>query len=123
MNIAVMGCKNIKDETCIGCQRCLRAFDRREGEFERYKDVPDARLVALFHCGGCPATSPVLRMVQLRDWMAPMGESVDVLHLGTCIRNHCEYKDALVDAVRRKAGIPVVEGSHPYVPIDVFAGS
>jgi predicted metal-binding protein len=120
MNIAVMGCKQIKDESCIGCQRCLTAFARKEGEFSRYADDPDAKLVALFHCGGCPATSPVLRMVQLRDWMAPMGEKVDVLHLGTCIKNHCAYKDSLAEIVQKKAGIPVVEGSHPYVPENVY---
>jgi predicted metal-binding protein len=122
MNIAVMGCEKIKDETCIGCQRCLTAFHRKEGEFARYKDDPDARLVALFHCGGCPATSPVLRMVQLRDWMATMGERVDVLHLGTCVKNHCAYKETLLQVVNRKAGIPVVEGTHPYVPENVFGG-
>ena len=120
MNIAVMGCEKIKDETCIGCQRCLPAFDRREGEFELYKDRDDVKLIALFHCGGCPATSPVLRMVQLRDWMAPMGEKIDVLHLGTCVKNHCAYKDRLLEAVNNKAGIPVVEGTHPYVPMNVF---
>jgi len=121
MRIAIMGCKQIKDETCIGCQRCLTAFHRREGEFARYAGVDDARIVAIFHCGGCPATSPVLRMVQLRDWMAPMGEKVDVLHLGTCVMNHCEYRDSLVEAVRKKAGIEVVEGTHPYAPMNVFA--
>lgn len=33
MNIAILTCKNIKDETCIGCHRCLMAFDKKEGEF------------------------------------------------------------------------------------------
>ena len=37
MNIAVLSCKNIKDETCLGCHRCLIGFDRKEGEFERHK--------------------------------------------------------------------------------------
>ncbi len=37
MNIAVLSCENIKDETCPGCQRCLMGFDKKEGEFERYK--------------------------------------------------------------------------------------
>jgi len=120
MNVAVMGCKNIKDEACIGCQRCLTAFHRKEGAYERYEDQPDAKLTALFHCGGCPATSPVLRMVQLRDWMAGMGEKVDVLHIGTCIMNHCAYKDELLAAVKKKAGIEVIEGGHPYVPMNVF---
>jgi len=121
MRIAIMGCKQIKDETCIGCQRCLTAFHRKEGEFARYAGNPDARIVAIFHCGGCPATSPVLRMVQLRDWMKPMGEGVDVLHLGTCVKNHCEYRETLIEAVRKKAGIEVIEGSHPYAPSNVFA--
>ena len=53
MNIAVLSCKNIKDETCIGCHRCLMGFDKKEGEFERYKDT-DAKLRGLIHCGGCP---------------------------------------------------------------------
>lgn len=121
MRIAIMGCKQIKDETCIGCQRCLTAFHRKDGELARYKDMPEARIVAIFHCGGCPATSPVLRMVQLRDWMAPLGEKVDVLHLGTCIKNHCAYKDTLEAAVRKKAGVEVIDGTHPYLPADVFA--
>ena len=43
MNIAVLSCKNIKDETCIACHRCLMGFDKKEGEFERYKDT-DAKL-------------------------------------------------------------------------------
>lgn len=120
MNIAIMGCQNIKDITCIGCQRCLTAFHRKEGEFERYKDNSDSRIVAIFDCGGCPATSPVLRMKQLKDWITPMGEKIDVLHLGTCVKNHCFYKEQLVEMVRKKAGIPVIEGSHPYVPENVF---
>ena len=33
---------------CTGCQRCLTAMHRRDGELERYKDDPDARVVAIF---------------------------------------------------------------------------
>ncbi len=43
MNIAIMSCEQIKDESCIGCQRCLTAMHRRDGELERYKDVPHPR--------------------------------------------------------------------------------
>ena len=81
MNVAVLSCKNIKDETCIACHRCLMGFDKKEGEFERYKDT-DAKLRGLLHCGGCPGTSPVLRLVGLKTWMAPMGESIDAVHIG-----------------------------------------
>lgn len=122
MNIAIMGCKNIKDETCIGCQRCLTGFDRKEGEFERYKDDADSRIKAILHCGGCPGTSPVIRLVNLKLWMAPMNESIDVVHIGTCLLDNCPYKDIIIKKVKAKAGVDVIEGSHPYRPDKVFSG-
>jgi predicted metal-binding protein len=121
MNIAIMSCERIKDEACIGCQRCLTAMHRREGELERYKDDAGARIVAIFHCGGCPGNAPVVRMKQLHSWMAPMGETVDVVHMGTCVKNHCPHREELVEAVRTKAGVEVVEGTHPYLPANIFA--
>lgn len=119
MNIAVLSCKNIKDETCIGCHRCLMGFDKKEGEFERYKGT-DAKLRALIHCGGCPGTSPVLRLVGLKTWMAPMKESIDAVHVGTCLLDNCPYKDEIMKKVKAKAGVDVIEGSHPYRPEKVF---
>ena len=93
---------------------------RKEGQFEQYKDK-DSRIVAIFDCGGCPPTSPGLRMKQLKDWITPMNESVDVVHLATCVKNHCAYKDEIIEIVKGKAGVPVVVGTHPYVPKDIFA--
>ncbi len=119
MNVAVLACKNIKDETCIGCQRCLTAMERKEGEFERYKGT-DAKIIGLVHCGGCPGTSPVLRLVQLKGWMAPMNETVDAVHIGTCLLDNCPYKDTIIQKVKAKAGVEVIEGSHYYRPVQVF---
>jgi predicted metal-binding protein len=121
MNVAVLSCKNIKDDVCIGCHRCLLAFDKKEGEFERYKGT-DAKLRALIHCGGCPGTSPVVRMVNLKTWMAPMGETIDAVHIGTCLLDNCPYKDTIIQKVKAKAGVEVIEGSHPYRPVQVFGG-
>ena len=119
MNIAVLSCKNIKDETCIGCHRCLMGFDKKEGEFERYNDT-DAKMRGLIHCGGCPGTSPVLRLVGLKTWMTPMGESIDAVHIGTCLLDNCPHKDTIIDKVKAKAGVEVIEGTHPYRPEQVF---
>lgn len=121
MNIAVIGCKTIKDETCLGCQRCLMAFDRKEGEFERYKGT-DASLRALLHCGGCPGPSAVLRLVGLKGWMSTVGDTIDVIHIGTCLLDNCPHKDTIIEKVKAKAGIEVIEGSHPYRPVKVFGG-
>jgi predicted metal-binding protein len=120
MNIAVLGCKNIKDESCIGCHRCLLAFDKKEGQFERYKDDGNARLRGLVHCGGCPGTSPVLRLVNLKTWMAPMKETIDAVHIGTCLLDNCPFKDTIIAKVKAKAGVEVIEGTHPYKPVRIF---
>ena len=120
MNIAILACKNIKDESCFGCHRCLTAFDKREGEFERYKENPDARLKAILHCGGCPGMAPVNRLANLKVWMAPMGETIDAIHIGTCLIKNCPYKDSILANVKEKAGVEVIEGSHYYAPPKIF---
>ena len=65
MNIAVLSCKNIKDDVCLGCHRCLLGFDKNEGEFEREKDT-------------------------------------------------------IVEKLKAKAGVEVIEGTHPYRPVQVL---
>jgi predicted metal-binding protein len=119
VNIAVLSCKNIKDETCLGCQRCLMGFDKKEGEFERYKGT-DAKLRALLHCGGCPGTSPVVRLVNLKAWMGLTDETIDAIHIGTCLLDNCPYKDTIIEKVKAKAGVEVIEGTHPYRPVQIF---
>jgi predicted metal-binding protein len=94
-------------------------FDKKEGEFERYQNK-DAKLRALLHCGGCPGTSPVLRLIGLKTWMAPMKESIDAVHLGNCLLDNCPYKDEIIQKVKAKAGVDVIEGSHPYRAKQVF---
>ena len=120
MNIAVLGCKNIKDQTCIACHRCLMGFDKKEGEFERYKGNGEVKLRGLLDCGGCPGTSPVLRLVGLKTWMGPFGETIDKIHIGTCLLDNCPYKDTIIEKVKAKAGVEVIEGTHPYKPVQVF---
>lgn len=120
MNIAILSCKNIKDESCFGCHRCLMAFDKKEGEFERYKNNPDAKLRAILHCGGCPGMAPVNRLANLKAWMALKEETIDIIHVGTCLIKHCPHKDHFLEKVKEKAGVEVIEGSHNYIPDTIF---
>jgi predicted metal-binding protein len=36
--ILIVGCKKAMDDVCIGCSRCLVGFNRKEGEFSRYRN-------------------------------------------------------------------------------------
>ena len=120
MNIAILSCKNIKDESCFGCHRCLTAVDKKEGEFERYKDNGDMKLKAILHCGGCPGVGAINRLANLKTWIAPMGDTIDAIHIGTCLMKYCPHKDVILERVKEKAGVDVIEGSHYYAPPKIF---
>jgi predicted metal-binding protein len=55
------------DDICIGCSRYIVAFNRRDGEFNRYKNV-DAQIIGLLSCGDCPGAGIVPRMALFNLW-------------------------------------------------------
>ncbi|MBG0775425.1 MAG: CGGC domain-containing protein [Desulfovibrionaceae bacterium] len=118
--ILVMGCQRTMNSICVACSRCLVAFNRREGAFARYKDK-EAEIIGFLGCGDCPGQGVVVRMAQLAQWNAKLGEKPTVIHLGPCLTGHCPYADELVTKIKAKAGCEVVEGAHPYLPENVFA--
>jgi len=118
--VLIVGCKNTMDDVCIGCSRCMVGFNRKEGEFERYREE-GAELMGLLGCGGCPGASIVMRLAQMKLWNAPMSENPTKIHVAPCLAMHCPYKDVIIQKIKAKAGVEVVEGTHPYLPSDIFA--
>lgn len=104
---------------CPGDAKCLVAFMRKEGEFERYRSVP-AAIVGIIDCGGCDGTRAVPSLGLLKMHLASLKEDADVVHVGTCITKFCPRKDDIVKAVRERAGVEVVEGTHKYVVERIF---
>jgi predicted metal-binding protein len=119
--ILIVGCKRTMDSVCIACSRCMIAFNRREGEFARYKGT-DAQLIGILGCGDCPGAAIVPRLAQIKLWNAPMGERPTMVHVAACLVDHCPHRETLLAKIKAKAGIPVVEGTHPYKPENIFAG-
>lgn len=118
--ILIVGCKKAMDDVCIGCSRCLVGFNRREGAFEIHQDS-EAQVMGLINCGDCPGAAIVTRLAQVKLWNAPLGERPTVIHLGPCLTDHCPHAETLIRKIKAKAGIPVIEGTHPYLPADIFA--
>lgn len=118
--VLIVGCKRAMDDVCIGCSRCMVGFNRRDGEFAAYKDK-DAELIGILSCGDCPGAAIVTRLAQVKLWNAPLGESVTKVHLGPCLVDHCPYRETIIKKIKAKAGVPVIEGTHPYIPQDIFA--
>ncbi len=118
--ILILGCKQSMNDVCIACSRCMVGFNKRVGDFERYKDA-DAELVGIINCGDCPGASVVTRLAQLNLWNAKNGEIPTKLHVAPCLLDHCPYKDEIMNKLRNKVGIEIVEGTHPYMPENIFA--
>ncbi len=116
--ILIIGCKNAMDDVCIGCSRCMVGFNRREGAFKDYG--ADAQLIGILGCGGCPGATLVTRLMQFKLWNTPFAEQPTVIHLGPCLTDHCPSKKLIQKKLEAKAGIPVVSGTHPYIPERVF---
>jgi predicted metal-binding protein len=118
--LLIVGCKKAMDDVCIGCSRCLVGLNRREGEFARYKDQ-EVQLVGLLNCGDCPGATVITRLAQVNLWNKPMNEKITKVHLGSCINDSCPYKQKLLESIKGRAGVEVIDGTHPYGPQNIFA--
>ena len=49
-----------------------------------------------------------------------MDETVTKIHIGPCILDHCPHQESIVNKIRAKAGVEVIEGTHPYKPDNIF---
>ncbi|WP_353683434.1 CGGC domain-containing protein [Thermodesulfovibrio sp. 3907-1M] len=120
--LAILKCAMIGEKNlCPGDAKCLVAFMRKEGEFERYKNE-DAAIVGIMDCGGCEGnkTRAICSLLLLKLQLTALGENVDVLHIGTCIMKFCPRKEDIISAIKEKAGVEVIEGTHKYAPPTIF---
>jgi len=120
--IALVSCNMIRSSNlCPGDSKCFVALDRKEGEFKRYADN-GARIVGIVDCGGCEGNKNriICSLALLKMQLSALNEEVDAVHLGTCIMKFCKRKDDLIEAVKEKAGVEVIEGTHPYAPPSIF---
>jgi len=120
--IAILACKMIRSQNlCPADAKCLVALHRKDGEFERYKDE-DVSILGIMDCGGCEGnkTRAVCSLVLFKTQLAALKENIDALHIGTCMMKFCPRKDDIIAAVKEKAGIEVIEGTHKYAPPTIF---
>ena len=120
--IALVSCHMIRSNNmCPGDAKCFIALSRKEGEFKRYEDE-GAEISGIMECGGCEGNKNrvICSLALLKMQLAAMNETIDAVHIGTCIMKFCKRKDDLIEAVKAKAGVEVVEGTHPYAPPTIF---
>lgn len=117
--ILIIGCKKAMNDNCIGCSRCLVGFNRRDGEFARYKNN-GAELIGLLNCGDCSGAIIITRMAQFNLWNKPMDEKPTKIHISPCLIDHCPFRDEIIEKIKAKAGVEVILGTHPYIPNNIF---
>jgi predicted metal-binding protein len=118
--VVIIGCKRAMDDVCVACSRCMVGFNRKVGEFERYKDQ-EVQLIGMLGCGDCPGAAIIPRLAQMSLWNKPMDEKPTKVHIAPCIVDHCPYKEPMINKIKAKSGVEVIEGTHPYKPENIFA--
>ena len=114
--IAVIYCKKVKDHSCIACAKCFKGMAEKNGEYARHDTI---ELVAMTDCGDCPGLT-VPRVKLLNEVAKNLGRSIDVIHLGTCVKLAMETAgcpiefDDLKVTLEKKFGAKVVLGTHSY---------
>jgi len=114
--IAVIYCKKVKDHSCIACAKCYKGMAEKNGEYARHDTI---ELVAMTDCGDCPGLT-VPRVKLLNEVAKNLGRSIDVIHLGTCVKLAMETAgcpiefDDLKVTLEKKFGAKVVLGTHSY---------
>ncbi len=117
--ILIFGCKNTMDDICIGCSRCMVGFNRREGSFESY-DKNEAELIGILGCGGCPGMGTVPRLAQFGLWNSKLQETPTKVHIAPCVIQHCPHAETIVSKIKAKTAVEVIEGTHPYLPDNIY---
>lgn len=108
----VIGCREIIDNYCIGCERCLTAARDGLGSFGKYEHVD---IVGIVSCGGCPG-NVTAKLKLFNKWIEGY-DDYSVVFLGNCLQapNACPLDPAEVaKGIRERFGKEVVVGSHPW---------
>ena len=114
--IAVIYCKRIKDHSCVACAKCHKGMAEKNGEYARHDTI---ELVAMTDCGDCPGlTVPKVKL--LKEVTGALNQTIDVIHLGTCMKLAMETAGCPIDydelklTLEKKFGVEVVLGTHSY---------
>ncbi len=114
--IAILYCKRIQDQSCIACAKCHKGMAEGNGAFAGYDEI---ELVAMTHCGDCPGLV-VPRVKLLTEVLGNLERTIDVLHMGTCMKLAMETAECPIDfdslkvVLENKFGVKVVLGTHAY---------
>jgi predicted metal-binding protein len=93
-----------------GGGKCFRAFHRREGAFDVYKEDEHAEIVGFANCGGCPGGN----IEYVPEEMKKNG--AEIIHLATGFivgYPPCPHIKHFRDLIKERFDMEVIVGTHP----------
>ena len=106
ISIGIIICDRYR--SCAG-GKCFRAFQNREGAFERYKNK-EAEIAAYTSCGGCPGGNIEYAPAEM------LRNGVTHVHFATGLLvgyPPCPYLEYFEKFITEKFGLKVITGTHP----------
>ena len=113
MRIGIIICDRYRS---CGGGKCFRAFHRREGAFDIYKEDENAEIVGFANCGGCPGGN----IEYVPEEMKKNGAKVIHFATGFIVGYPpCPYINHFREFIKEKFDMEVVVGTHP-IPQQYF---
>ena len=104
MKIGIIRC-DARSADCAGWN-CFKAIENKTGEFSRYDKI---QIIGFDTCGGC-AQGKADKIVKNAKRLKEKG--AEVIHLCNFLVASCPSKEVYIKALRKRAGIPIVEKTH-----------
>ena len=112
--IAILQCKNTKDELVCSSMACLKDFNEGNGTFKQHENPV---LMGMLSCAGCPTAVGPEKLKQKIKGLAESG--IEALHISSCIALLCPFKNKYISMIEKEfPGLEVIVGTHD-APDDV----
>ncbi len=119
VKVIIVACESIRQRgLCPGDAKCLLAAKRKHGQFQNYEE--EVEIVGIVDCGGCPGDRVLCPLAILKMQLSALNASAEKIHVGTCIMKFCPNKDKIIQILKEKSGLEVIEGTHTYGGPTIF---
>ena len=106
--VAILQCKNTKDELVCSSIGCLMDYNERKGLFKQH-DNPV--LVGMLSCAGCPTITGTEKLKTKIKGLAESG--IEALHISSCMALLCPFKNKYISMIEKEyPQLEVIVGTH-----------
>lgn len=110
--IGILTCTSVTQDVPCASFGCLRSFNMRTGQFERYAGDDELQLVGIINCAGCPTLKAPEKILSRVRAIALAGATA--IHMSACLERACPHRNRYACLIKEQfPELEVIAGTHP----------